>query len=54
MDEGSSWVLELEEALLDEAPPDQLKLLLVKRMRVVMSSSTCPRTSLTPSFENIS
>ena len=31
MDEGSSWVLELEEALLDEAPPDQLKLLLAGR-----------------------
>ena len=31
MDDGSSWVLELEEALLDEAPPDQLKLLLAGR-----------------------
>ena len=31
MDDGSNWVLELEEALLDEAPPEQIKLLLAGR-----------------------
>ena len=31
MDDGSNWVLELEEALLDEAPPQQIKLLLAGR-----------------------
>lgn len=30
-DDLSGWVLELEEALLDEAPPDQIKLLLAGR-----------------------
>ena len=31
MDDGSNWVLELEEALLDELPPDQIKVLLAGR-----------------------
>jgi len=31
MDDGTNWELELEEALLDEAPPDQIKLLLAGR-----------------------
>ena len=31
MDDGSNWVLELEEALLDEAPPEQIKLMLAGR-----------------------
>ena len=31
MNDGSNWVLELEEALLDEAPPEQIKLLLAGR-----------------------
>ena len=28
MEDGTNWVLELEEALLDEAPPQQIKMLL--------------------------
>ena len=31
MDDGTNWLLELEEALLDEAPPQQIKLLLAGR-----------------------
>ena len=31
MDDGTNWLLELEEALLDEAPPEQIKLLLAGR-----------------------
>ena len=31
MDDGSNWLLELEEALLDELPPDQIKVLLAGR-----------------------
>ena len=28
MEDGTNWVLELEEALLDEVPPEQIKVLL--------------------------
>jgi len=28
MEESTNWVLELEEALLDEAPPQELKIIL--------------------------
>ena len=28
MDESTNWLLELEEALLDEVPPQQIKVLL--------------------------
>ena len=31
MDDGTNWLLELEEALLDEAPPEQIRLLLAGR-----------------------
>ena len=31
MEDGTNWILELEEALLDEAPPDQIKMLLAGR-----------------------
>ena len=34
MEENSNWVLEVEEALLDEAPPE--------RIRVLLAGESCP------------
>ena len=45
MEDSTNWVLELEEALLDEAPPEKIKILLageLKKSNVNFSHATFP------------
>ena len=52
MEENSNWVLEVEEALLDEAPPERIRVLLAgeSHPRYVLYKRFRSSSSLVPSF----